>query len=233
MSRASSLYRLQTLDTDLDRREARLQEIETVLADSAATARTREALAQAEARLQAARSEVHTAETTLEGHRLKVEEVEKALYGGAVRNPKELQDIQNEVESLQRYRPTLENRLLDAMLEFEEKEIQINAARKELERVQELEATRNESLLQKRDEERSEMERLEGEREAALVDVSLADQELYRQLRASRGGVAVARLEEDSCGACGLIQSHSIRQSIRMAADLHLCKQCGRILYAG
>jgi predicted nucleic acid-binding Zn-ribbon protein len=233
MSRASSLYRLQTLDTDLDRRNARLQEIETVLSDAGATARTREALAQAEARLQTARAEVHTAETTLEDHRLKVEGVEKALYGGAVRNPKELQDLQNEVESLHRYHPTLENRLLEAMLAFEEKEIQHKAASKELERVQELEATRNETLLQKREEERSEIERLESEREAALVDVSAADQELYRQLRASRGGVAVARLEEDSCGACGLIQSHSIRQSIRMAADLHLCKQCGRILYAG
>jgi hypothetical protein len=233
MSRASSLFRLQTLDTDLDRRKARLQEIERVLTDSGATTRSRAAVAQLEADLHTARAEVHTAETVLEDHRLKMEEVEKALYGGAVRNPKELQDLQSEVESLRRYRPTLENRVLEAMLALEEREIQHKAARKELERVQELETTRNDDLLLKRDEGRGEIERLESEREAALVDVSAADQDLYRQLRASRGGVAVALLEDDSCGACGLIQSHSIRQSIRMAADLHLCKQCGRILYAG
>jgi predicted nucleic acid-binding Zn-ribbon protein len=87
--------------------------------------------------------------------------------------------------------------------------------------------------MAKRDEARAEIERLESEREAALGDVPEQDLELYLQLRTSRGGLAVALLEDDSCGACGLIQSHSSRQSIRMANDLHLCKQCGRILYAG
>ena len=233
MSRASSLYRVQTLDTELDRRGALLQEIETVLSDSAATARSREALAKAETRLLAARLDVRTAETSLEAQRVKIEEVERALYGGSVGNPKELQDLQNEVESLQRYRPTLEDRLLEAMLGFEEGEIQREAAGKELERVEGLEASRNEDLHQRREAVRAEVERLESEREAALGDVSAADLELYRQLRASKGGVAVALLEEDSCGACGLIQAHSTGQSIRMATDLHLCLQCGRILYAG
>lgn len=233
MSRASSLYRLQTLDTDLERQRASLREIELVLSDFGATERSRQSLADAETHVQGAHSAVHAAEGTLAAHRAKIEETELALYGGAVRNPKELQDLQNEVESLQRYRPILEDRLLEVMLGLEEREIQRNAAQQELARVQELEATRNDSLLLRREEVKGQIERLESEREAALGDVSPSDLELYRQLRASRGGVAVALLEEDSCGACGLLQSHSIRQAIRMAADLHLCKQCGRILYAG
>lgn len=233
MSRASSLYRLQTLDTELDRKNDQLREIEAVLSDSGVTQRTRQALAEVETRLLGARSAVHAAESTLTDHRTKIEETERALYGGSVRNPKELQDLQNEVEALQRFRPTLEDRLLEAMLELEEAETQRGAAGKELERVQGLEATRHDSLIEKRAETQAEIERLESEREAALGDVSPADLELYRQLRASRGGVAVALLEEDSCGACGLLQSHSTRQAIRMATDLHLCKQCGRILYAG
>jgi len=233
MSRASSLYRLQTLDTGLERQRASLREIELVLSDSGATERSRQSVADAETRLQGARSGVHAAEGTQAAHRAKIEGTEQALYGGAVRNPKELQDLQNELEALQRYRPTLEDRLLEAMLGLEEAEIQRDAARQELARVQELEATRNDSLLLKREGARAEIERLESEREAALGDVPPSDLEFYQQLRASRGGVAVALLEEDSCGACGLLQSHSIRQAIRMAADLHLCKQCGRILYAG
>jgi predicted nucleic acid-binding Zn-ribbon protein len=233
MSRASSLYRLQTLDTELERRRAALREIELVLSDSGATVRSRQSLAEVETRLQGARSAVHSAEGALAAHLAKIEETERALYGGAVRNPKELQDLQNEALSLQRYHPTLEDRVLEAMLGLEEAEIQRSAAQQELTRVQELEASRNDSLLQKREEVRGEIERLGSEREAALGDVSPADLELYQQLRTSRGGVAVALLEEDSCGACGLIQSHSTRQAIRMAEDLHLCKQCGRILYAG
>ena len=233
MSRASSLYRLQSLDGELDRRHALLREIEAVLSDSEAPSRSRQALVQAETRLQGARAAVHAEEDTLAAHRTKIEEAERALYAGTVHNPKELQDLQREVESLHRYRPTLEDRLLDAMLGLEEAETGRKSAQEELQRVEQLHATRNDTLMARRDEARAGVERLESEREAALGDVPEQDLELYLQLRTSRGGLAVALLEEDSCGACGLIQSHSSRQSIRMANDLHLCKQCGRILYAG
>jgi predicted nucleic acid-binding Zn-ribbon protein len=233
VSRTSSLFRLQSLDSELERRRSLLREIEAVLSDSEASSRSHQALAQAETQLQAARAAVHAEEGTLAAHRAKIEEAERSLYGGAIQNPKELQDLQREVESLQRYRPTLEDRLLEAMLGLEEAETAQRGAQEELQRVEQLQATRNEALMAKRDEARAEIERLESEREAALGDVPEQDLELYLQLRTSRGGLAVALLEDDSCGACGLIQSHSSRQSIRMANDLHLCKQCGRILYAG
>jgi predicted nucleic acid-binding Zn-ribbon protein len=233
VSRASSLYRLQSLDSELDRRRALLREIDAVLSDTEATSRSRQAVAQAETHLQTAQAAVHLEEGALAAHRAKIEEAERSLYGGAVQNPKELQDLQREVESLQRYRPTLEDRLLEAMLGLEEAETAQKSAQEELQRVEQLQATRNDTLTAKREEARAEIERMESEREAALGDVPEQDLELYLQLRTSRGGLAVALLEDDSCGACGLIQSHSSRQSIRMANDLHLCRQCGRILYAG
>jgi hypothetical protein len=98
MSRASSLYRVQTLDTELDRRGALLQEIETVLSDSHATARSREALAKAETRLLAARLDVRTAETSLEAQRVKIEEVERPSTAAPSAIPK-VQGRPNEVES--------------------------------------------------------------------------------------------------------------------------------------
>ncbi len=224
MSRASSLHRLQTLDTELHRKRASLREIELVLSDSGATTRTRQALVEAETRLEGARGAVRSAEAALAAHRAKIEQTEGSLYGGGVRNPKELQDLQNEAESLQRFRPTLEDRVLEAMLGLEEAEIQRNSAQQELARVQGLEVTRNEALIQKREETQAEIERLESEREAALGDVAPADLELYQQLRANHGGLAVALLEEESCGACGLLphpEEHGHRQT---SGD---CRCCG------
>jgi uncharacterized protein len=233
MSRASSLHRLQTLDLELDRSRARLADIEAVLADTDPLARTREKLVEAEARLEAARSGARAIEHEVEAHTGKLARSEQSLYGGAVRNPKELEDLQNEVDSLNRYRPRLEDRLLEAMLALEEAELQARAAAEELERLEALRATQNRSLIEEAEVLRQAVMRLDTEREAALADVLPEDHEGYEQLRASRGPLAVALLKDDSCAACGLTPAHSARQAIRMGSDLVRCRQCGRILYAG
>ncbi|MEW6569134.1 MAG: hypothetical protein AB1449_13415 [Chloroflexota bacterium] len=233
MSRASSLYRLQAIDLGIDRARVRLREIEAALGDSEALPRTRSQLAEAEARLRAAQAAAKSAEHTAASHQAKLEQAEVTLYGGTIRNPKELQDLQNEVEALRRYKPTLEDRLLEAMVDLEEAELQREALSQEVSRLEELLATKRTSLVEERQRVLADVERLEAEREAALATVANADRQLYEQLRATRGGVALALLQDDSCSACGLTQSHSERQSIRMGADLVCCKQCGRILYAG
>lgn len=233
MSRASSLHRLQTLDLELDRSRARLAEIEAVLADADPLARTREKVVEAEARLQAARSGARAIEHEVESHTEKLARAEQSLYGGAVRNPKELEDLQNEVNSLNRYRPRLEDRLLEAMLALEEAELQAQAAGEELERLEALRTAQNRALIEEAEAVRQAVQRLEAEREAAQADVLAEDREAYEQLRATRGPLAVALLKDDSCAACGLTAAHSERQAIRMGSDLVRCRQCARILYAG
>jgi hypothetical protein len=71
------------------------------------------------------------------------------------------------------------------------------------------------------------------EREAALVSVSEADRATYERLRSRLGGIAVAVMEEASCGACGLRVSASREQVVRAGVELVTCGQCGRVLYGG
>jgi hypothetical protein len=233
MSRASSLHRLQTLDSETDRCRERLAEIEFLLGGSKAVDDQRACLAEAAARLQAARSASKVAEHALASHRTKLEEAERALYGGSVRNPKELQDLQAEVDGFRRHLPTLEDHVLDAMVAVEEAELVHQAATDELDRLLGLEASRNQALVEEQTGLRKQVERLQAEREAALGDVSPEDLATYSRLRETRGGLAVALLQDDTCGACGLTQSRSLGQTIRMGSELTRCKQCGRILYSG
>lgn len=233
MSRASSLYRLQAIDLDIDRARARLREIEAALSDSETLPRARSQLAEAEARLQASNNAARTAEHAVASHQAKLEQAESSLYGGSIRNPKELQDLQNEVEALRRYKPTLEDRLLEALLQVEEAELQRQALSAEVTRLEALLSAKQASLMEERDQILAQMDRLETEREAALASIPDDDSRLYQQLRASRAGLAVALLQDDSCGACGMTLSRSEQQTVRMAEDLVCCRQCGRILYAG
>jgi predicted nucleic acid-binding Zn-ribbon protein len=233
MSRVSSLFRLQGVDLQLDRLRARREEIDRLLGESEGLRAAHETLQRAEERLAAARESVRHAEDGLSANKAKATETETRLYGGTVHNPKELQDLQAEVEALGRYRATLEDRLLDALVLLEEAEATHVAAEAEATQVASQTASRDSALAEERAQIEAALDRLETEREAALANVTEVDLALYIRLRENRGGLAVAQIQDAACGACGLTLAHSLRQEIQAGTELTPCLQCGRILYAG
>src|SRR5574338_1554039 len=122
MSQPFKLYRLQQIDSQLDRIRGRLREIEIAMNENAALQEAKRRTAQAEAELEASRKSLHRAEQESQDQRVKIEQTEATLYGGRVHNPKELQDLQNETAALKRYQGVLEDRQLESMLLVEEAE---------------------------------------------------------------------------------------------------------------
>ncbi|MEK7786995.1 MAG: hypothetical protein AAB658_16450, partial [Chloroflexota bacterium] len=90
MSRSSTLYRLQTIDTELDLRRAQLAEADAKLADSPAVKKAQAALTAAQANVAAARHKAKEIEAENQSLAAKIAEVEEQLYGGKVTNPREL-----------------------------------------------------------------------------------------------------------------------------------------------
>lgn len=233
MSRVSSLFRLQSIDLELDRLRARQVQIRAGLEDEDAVLRLRSGLGVAEKRLQAARTANKMAEFDVEAQKEKIETTERKLYGGTVHNPKELQDLQKDLEALKRYWSVLEDRLLETMLELEEAQAARDKSKEELAHTEAVQAMRRTELSQGLDQLLSDTDRLQAEREAALASVTRDDLTTYNLLRQSRGGIAVALARDNSCSSCGLVLPASLDQLIRSGADLIRCNQCGRILYAG
>lgn len=233
MSRASSLYRLQEIDLSIDRAQERLDAIDLILQGSELVRNQRSALADAESDWRAAQAASRSAEDAVSLQRTKIERTEKDLYGGAIRNPKELEDLQREDEALKRHLSTLEDRLLEEMVATEEAELRQAEAQELLNQAEETVAQEHEQLNQERSMLLSDMSRLQAEREATLASVYQSDVALYTDLRQGMGSVVVARVEDGSCGACGLILPASASQAIRNANELVRCPQCYRFLYAG
>jgi uncharacterized protein len=233
MSRASSLHRLQQLELELEAAQSRLAEIDRLLADSEAVRRATAALAEAGARLHQTRAAARSAELDVESVRQKLTAAEASLYGGSVSNPKELQDLQAECESLKRHIASLEDHLLERMLETEEVTAEEHSATKALDDVQALEVTARAGLSGERTTLLARCERLQAECEAALASVTPADTATYRSLRQAKAGKAISLMLDDACGACGLALAPSIQQTLRSGGDLIRCPQCARILYAG
>jgi hypothetical protein len=224
---------LQAVDLELDKLRARLGQVRLALEDDQETRRLRTLLDQAEARLATARAQNKDAELAVASHRAKADSTEKVLYGGTVKNPKELQDLEHELESLRRYLTVLEDRLLDTMVELEEAQAHKEACERDLARATEAQDATRGDLNRELGTLLTGIERLEAEREAALASIPEADVKTYESLRLSRGGIAVAVVREGGCSACGMALSASGEQAIRGSEQLPRCTQCNRVLYAG
>lgn len=233
MSRVSSLYQLQKLDSELDRIGRRLAEIEAILQDSALIDELQSRLEDAQKSLQDTQSKASSAEHAVQMQQDKLKSTEASLYGGAVTNPRELQDLQMEQESLKRHLATLEDRLLEAMVHAEDAEQRCQEAERDLREAMDAREGEHRDLAGERESLAAQAEKLQGEREPALEGIPGEDLKLYQELRERLRGMAVAELEADSCGACGLGLPASEVQSIRSGTSPVLCRQCGRILYGG
>ena len=233
MGRASALYRLQQIDLTIDHASARLAAVNAELAEHEELRRAREAASQAETARHQASQAALAAEEAVAVQRRKVEETEKKLYGGSIHNPKELQELHAEAEALRRHLSTLEDDQLDQMMRLEQAEQAHEAAQARLELAEANASGRDQNLRKELEALASNLEQRNEEREAAAAGVSEEDLTLYGSLRKSVGGLAVAEMQDGTCGACGLTLAASARQEVGTGPGLIRCRQCRRILYAG
>ena len=233
MSQPFKLFRLQQLDSQLDAMRARLKEIDALLNDNE---RLQQAVLRSESAIESlhlTKKNLQKAEIVTAQQRVKIEQTEATLYGGKIRNPKELQDLQNELGALKRYLAVLEDRQLECMLEEEQMgELEKISA---LNLQQELERQERNHAAHKLEQNRivKEMAHLEDERRVAVSSIEEQDYLLYEQLRRDRRGVAVARVSDRACSACGSTLNAMLLQAARSQNQLNRCDTCGRILYVG
>ena len=231
MSQPFKLFRLQQIDSQIDKSKARLREIEIELQEDSE-------LRQANQRLEQARQLMHTIEKALQkaeadvlAQRIKIEQTEAALYGGKVRNPKELQDLQHESAALKRYQSTLEDRQLEIMLTMEEAEAELHSAASNQQTAQSNYSDKNASLLEEQAALLRDIDRDENERHAAIEGIPQTDLQIYQQLRQQRRGIAVAKVVDRTCSACGSTLNTGLLSAAHSPTQLTHCDTCGRILY--
>ena len=162
----------------------------------------------------------------------KIVEVEKRLYSGTVSAPRELQAMEADIASLKRHRADIEERVLEAMQEWEPLDAEFS------------------NLAQQRSGLEAEAEELRGTiaTETKEIDVELASEldaraaaaasipadlmTQYERLRATQGGVGAARLVNGRCSGCHLTLPATELDRLKHGDTdaVVLCDQCGRIL---
>jgi predicted nucleic acid-binding Zn-ribbon protein len=233
VTRVSNLFRLQTLDSQIDAHQNRLSEIETSLHQHPILDLARAEETDARNRLESSHLVLRQAEEETRRQQQRITETDQTLYGGGVHNPKELQDLQEESAALRRYLSVLEERQLQAMMKCEEGEKEVAGAQERRAEQERLRSAEEDKLRSERTLLQSTLETIGFQREAALPAVSAEDLEKYSVLRRTKHGLAVARFESGACGACGVAPSSARVDSARSGQEIVQCGNCGRILYLG
>jgi len=231
MSQTLSLYRLQMIDSQIDRTQTTLQGVLKKLEDDATLRELRAWVETADNRQRLSEQNRRAAEAAVADQRIKIEQTESSLYSGTIHNPKELQDLQNDVAALKRHLVVLEDSLLETMLAQDETEKALREARTALQAAQDQWGAQNQDLGLEQDQLQKELQKLATERAALADSISSESLSLYNQLRQDRRGVAVTTISDNGCAACGSHLTPAQVQAARSAGQIARCPSCNRILY--
>lgn len=233
MNQPFHLYRLQQIDTQLDQAEARLAQINRLLAGDEAVRQAKSLAEEKSQVLEKARKKLKEAEFAVHEQTVKIEQSESSLYAGKVRSPKELQDMQKEIASLKKYQGQLEDRQLEHMMAVEDAEREEQAALANLTKEQARFAEQAAGWMGQREQFVKTRDRLQAERGAALSLVTPDSLQTYNRIRKRKNGIAISFVQDGSCSICGASVRPSEVQEARTSEDFYYCSSCGRILYAG
>lgn len=229
MGIGEELYRLQQLDSEWDADQRRLLEIGAALKDDRMLREARQRVKEAQERVQTWQTKQRDLELEIESLSSKMSRSKKRLYGGKVKNPKELADLQAEIASLKRRRQRLEDTLLEAMINREEAETARGEAEAYLEGVESDRAKLREDLEAERETLEQRLERIEQRRKSIVPRIDAKTMEVYEKVRERKGGQAVAQIRGDACSVCGVTVPPSMEWKLRQG-ELIQCDTCGRIL---
>lgn len=233
MSDSLNLYRLQKIDTVIDKKELRLEEIEAILKDDQKLKNAENRLEKAKAIEKEIRIQLNQIVDKVEAQRIKRKTTQASLFSGNIKNPKALQDLQMESEALARYIAQLEDEQLEEMIAYEAAEKTAKVATKQVEQVRATSIEENAALLGERSKLEEDLSRLGKEKQAVIQSIPQKTLNLYNQLRKTKRNVAVASMTDGGCSICGQALTPANLQSIRAANKLVFCPSCGRILYEG
>ncbi|HEY8449511.1 MAG TPA: C4-type zinc ribbon domain-containing protein [Bacillota bacterium] len=226
------LLRLQAIDSELDELRARLGAIERGEPLRRLEEQMRAVAGELERMIQKQRQaqrDAQRAEAEARALREERQRLERRLYGGEVGSMKEMQSMQARIEHLGEQADAHETAALEAMERAEQLKPRLEAAARRKGELEQGLAKRQAELNAEAAAVRQRLERLEAERQAARADIPASLLEPY-DFHRRRGGVVLAAVRGDRCGACEVTLSVALLSKVKKQRGLETCENCGRLL---
>ena len=229
MPATRELLALQSVDGELAVRRARLSEIAPLLGDDSALRALASRLSSEQAEVDSGLSRQQEFDAVIAGFTERVDAAEKRLYSGVVVNPRELQDLQADVNMLKRQRGHEEDALLEVMVELDTARGKRDASTEELESLKASWAEEQASLIAEQQRLETEVAGFERRREETVARTPAPEVALYEQVRRNHAQ-PVAQMHNNACNACRVGVPMRTAQEVRTSSVPVRCPNCGRIL---
>jgi len=229
MNVAKRLYELQEVDLAFEAQELALKELISQLGESQAVLSARSQLTSEEQRLEELGHEQHSLEWEIDDITTKVTKAEEELYSGRVGNPKELANLQHEIEVLKAKRSELEDRAIEVMEQGEGAKARTDTLKSELKKLEAEWQAQQKELAADKEQLEAEIVNLKQKRDQVSFQVDPGVLDFYVGLKKQKG-TAVARVEQGVCRGCRISLSNAEMQRAR-GGDLIQCSSCGRLLF--
>ncbi len=230
MSVARQLYQLQGVDLELESSEQALARITGQLGESQTVVTAQNEFAREQQRLEELKRQQHSAEWEIDDLTVKLAAIEEKLYSGRIRNPKELANLQHEVDGLRARRSQLEDKALEIMELASVTEARVANLGNELGTLEDEWHREQEELLAELERYKAIIADLKQKRQSLLSGIDSSAVDVYRQVKKQKGR-AVAKVEHGACRGCGISLSTAQLQQAK-GARLVRCSNCRRILFS-
>lgn len=230
MSDVAALYRLQKLELDILERAKRIKAINAQLEDDAALRGAEAENEETQAALETAEARVRDMELEIATAIEKRQSAETRLYSGEVTRPKELQDMQMEVEALTRRKSVLDEELLKLNSERDDLRGKAEDAADRCKEAREAHELDSKDLLDEKETLRDSVNQLLAQRKTSVAAIPQQAFQTYNSMRTAKSNRPVAVLKDKACTICGIEQNYIVITAINRGEDLVNCQNCGRIL---
>lgn len=229
MGVAKQLYRLQEVDLEIESNERALSQIASQLGESQAVVRTQNQLQLEQQRLEESRRKQRSAEWEVEDLVTKLTAAEETLFSGRIKNPKELTNLQHEVDAFKARRDQLEDKTLEIMDQVELSDTRVTTISNKLETLKAEWQRQQQQLSDESEKLKAMLSDLGHKRQLLADEIDPQAIEFYQVLRKEKG-TAVARVEQGICRGCRISLPTTELQQAR-SGNLVQCSSCGRILF--
>lgn len=228
---SAALYALQQIDTRIAEVERELEALDDGTALKAQLEELKASVQSQEAQLHELEKELLDTDLQMKSFEEKKADCERRMYSGAVSNPKELSDMQREVETLGHSISNIEDKALALMDQSEENKGAAADARRAAEEAEQHLAQVVKTFEREGARCRDELADLAARRRRAVPAAPAQALKKYEDLRPRKGNLAIVLSSGGICEGCHVSLAIDLMRDLKRSDQIQVCDHCGRILH--
>jgi len=225
------MFDLQKIDSKLDKLKNNILKIENELANNTNLEIVQNKINHTTSKLSEIEKFKRQSENKLSEITQKSSSIEKQLYGGSVSNPKEMEAIENSRIFLNKEKTDEEDKLLKIMIYQDEFNKKLQEGSAAINKIKTLMNIKKDKFSNIKSETEIEMSKLITKKEKLETKIKKNHLSQYELLRKTKNGLAIVKVEKNTCQGCRIALTTTELQKIIQLKDIIQCKMCNRILY--